>query len=508
MEKQKLLTKSNYLTGLKCEKSLWYEKHRKEDLPLPDDFSKAIMEQGVEVGELAKKYFKEYGLDVEKEILEKYSKEDKEFFSKQIELSKQSLNENKILYEATFIYQRLYSRADILKPNKDGSFDLIEVKSGTKPKNENIEDLSFQYYVYTKSNIKINKCYLMNINNTYLYQSEKKIDAEKIFYLTDLTNEVKENQKKTKENISKFLEVIDLKEFDEKYNSCIKMKSAPYYELFNEKINTNNLESLTRITEKKLREIYNLGYKKIKDIELSEVNLSEKQKVQVSLVKNNKEFFIDKAKINYMLDGLKYPYYFLDFETISRAIPIYNNSKPYTQIPFQFSLHIKKDENSKLEHFEFLETTNKDPRIEFIEKLTQYIKDDNGSIIVYFEGFENSRLKEIKEYFPKYSKQIDNFLSRVFDLHKIFSHFYYYNVNQLDSTSIKKTLPVLCPDFSYSNLEIQNGGKATSEFYNLITNKGLCKNEKEKLIFNLLEYCKLDTLAMVKILEAIRKLIE
>jgi hypothetical protein len=504
--RQKYLTKSNYLTGLNCLKSLWYEKHRKNDLPKIDDFVKSIMEQGIGVGELAKEYYKEEGLDIEKIIEEKYGRNNSEFFSKQIELSKESLKKNKILYEATFVFNRLYSRADILKPNEDGSFDIIEVKSGTKPKKENIDDVSFQYYIYTNLNIKIKNSFIMNIDNSYEFKGEKKLDLNKFFYLTDITEKVKEKQKEVEENVELFLEVIDQKEFNNKYHNCVKLKKCKYGELFNEKLNENNLESLTRITDKKLIALKEYGFEKIKDIDISKVKLSEKQKIQIELIQSNKEFYIDKGKIKYMLKDLKYPYYFLDFETISRAIPIYNNSKPYNQITFQFSLHIKKDKNSELEHFEFLETTNKEPRINFIEKILEYIKEDNGSIIVYFEGFENARLKEIKNIFPKYTKQIDNLLGRVFDLHKIFSNFYYYNIKQMGSTSIKKTLTVLNPEFSYKNLEIQNGGMATSEFYRLISTN-MKKEEKDKLIIDLLKYCELDTLAMVKILEKIEKLI-
>ena len=116
-------------------------------------------------------------------------------------------------------------------------------------------------------------------------------------------------------------------------------------------------------------------------------------------------------------------------------------------------------------------------------------------------------MKNVIKYFPKYSKKINKLLDRVFDLHKIFSNFFYYNIKQLGSTSIKKTLPILCPKFSYSNLEIQNGGQATQEFYKMIF-KNLNESEKNQIKKSLLEYCKLDTLAMFEILNKIKILIE
>ena len=400
----KFLTKSNYLTGLNCLKSLWYEKHRKYELPKLDEFTKSIMEQGKEIGEFAKKYFKEKSLDIEKIIEKKFSKEDKNFFKEQIELSKKSLTEKKILFEATFVYERLYSRADILKPNEEGSFDLIEVKSGTKPKTENIEDVAFQYFVYTKCNIKIRKCFIMNVNKNYLFKEER-INPIDFFYLTDITKKVLEKQEEVENNIKIFLEVIDLKSFDEKYHTCLNLKKCNYKELFNKKMCENDLFSLKGIREEKLLSFKKLGFKNVEELDLSKIEINEKQKIQFELVKNKKKVHIEKENIKYFLKDLKYPIYFLDFETISKAIPLYKNSTPYEQIPFQFSLHIQKEENSNLEHFEFLQTTKEDPREDFIQKILEYIKDDKGNIVVYFEGFEKSNFEKCNKIFSKIFKK-------------------------------------------------------------------------------------------------------
>ena len=233
------------------------------------------------------------------------------------------------------------------------------------------------------------------------------------------------------------------------------------------------------------------------------MNFQKNKKFKINLIKSNEDFFIDKEKIKLTFKQIKYPIYFLDFETISRAIPIYENSSPYQQIPFQFSLHIKTEKN--LEHKSFIMKDFEDPRKFFLKSILEYIKNDFGSVVVYFEGFESKILRDLSEFFPQDKKKIDEILNRFFDIHKIFANFNYYNKKQMGSTSIKKVLPILCPKFSYDNLEIKDGGSATTEFYNLLT-KNLCEFEKEKKIENLLKYCELDTLAMVKIFEELEKL--
>ena len=145
------------------------------------------MKQGLEVGELAKNYFDGNFFDVEKEVQKKYLREDKKYFPEQIEISQEKLLEKKTLFEPSFIFENLYVRCDILK-YEDGNYNLIEVKSSTKVKEENICDVAFQYFVLLKKNIKIGKCFLMYVNNNYFF--ENKFDIKEFFILEDVTEKV------------------------------------------------------------------------------------------------------------------------------------------------------------------------------------------------------------------------------------------------------------------------------------------------------------------------------
>ena len=204
------------------------------------------------------------------------------------------------------------------------------------------------------------------------------------------------------------------------------------------------------------------------------------------------------------LKTVKYPMYFFDFETIMPAVPKWNKTKPYQQIPFQYSLHYQATEHSEVQHSEFLAETKgaKDPRIALIEQLIRETKEP-GQIWVYNIGFERARLTEIARDLPKYRKAALAIADRLVDLMTPFQQRLYYAPDMDGRYSIKKVLPALVPELSYGDLEIQEGGTASAIFESMIsgTFEGNAATTRE----HLLEYCKLDTLAMVRILEKLQK---
>ena len=229
--------------------------------------------------------------------------------------------------------------------------------------------------------------------------------------------------------------------------------------------------------------------------------LSDNQLLQVQSDKT-REVIIDKKGIQNFLSTLKYPLYFLDFESFNPAIPVYDQSKPYQQIVFQYSLHILNKPGGQLQHKEFLAQPKGDPRIPMIEQLINEIG-RKGDIVVYNKGFETGRLNEIARDFPKYEPAIQNIVLRIVDLMTPFQQKLYYTPEMKGSYSITNVLPALIPGFSYADLEINQGGDASLAFENLL-------NETDKKLFdktrrNLLDYCKLDTLAMVEILQVLEK---
>src|SRR3990167_6510482 len=246
------------------------------------------------------------------------------------------------------------------------------------------------------------------------------------------------------------------------------------------------------------KEYFEKGIMHIKDIP-QHVKLNGKQNIQREC-EMKKKVYVDKEGIKQFLATLKYPVYYLDFETFSTAIPMFDGLKSYSQVPFQFSLHIAKKEDSKPEHHAFMYGGNGDPREDFTNALKKVIG-ENGTVLVYNQSFEIGRLKELAEHFPEHKEWIENVLKRIVDLLVPFREFSYYNPKQQGSASIKDVLPAITGK-SYKGMEIGDGGTASAEFYNRCYNNG--KDVREAL----LKYCELDTLAEVMIVEKLREIVE
>ncbi len=229
--------------------------------------------------------------------------------------------------------------------------------------------------------------------------------------------------------------------------------------------------------------------------------LGDKQQIQLECEKTGK-VHINNTAIKEFLKTLKYPLYFLDFETYSTAIPLYNGLKPYQQIPFQFSVH-KVDEKGKKTHFSFISSGKKDPRKKFINAIKRKLG-IKGSIVVYNQSFEQARLKEIGEFFPLEKPIVDKLIERMVDLLIPFRNFEYYDRKQEGSASIKYVLPALS-DMTYKGMEIENGGQASLRYAYITHAKKTEKGEIKKVREDLEKYCGLDTEAMIVVMDRLKE---
>ena len=215
------------------------------------------------------------------------------------------------------------------------------------------------------------------------------------------------------------------------------------------------------------------------------------------------EKFVDHEAIRGELKGLHYPLYFLDYETYSSPIPMFDGTKPWQQVPFQYSLYIRKSKDATLAHKEFIATENKNPIADLAQQLEKDIG-DTGSVVVWNATFEATRNKEIAKAYPDYASCMESVNARMFDLMVIFRKKLYTQHKFHRSYSIKNILPVLVPELSYKELAIQEGGTASVSWPILIDEKTPAA-EKDELKKNMLLYCDLDTMAMVRILENLEK---
>ncbi len=484
----KLLTKSKYLYGIQCPMLLWISVNRKELIPVPDAATQYKFDQGHLVGELAKKLYPD-GIDIPSDN-----------FMGNINRTKELLNQRKPLFEAGVMVGNLFSRTDILNPVNEDEWDIIEVKSSTEIKDINLHDVSFQKLCWEESGLKIRKCFLAYINNKYVKNGE--INPQELFIVDDITEPVGFKSLDIRDKISGMMEIINLPDCPEAIIGacCSDPYDCPLMDTCWAELPEHNVFTLY-YGGKKSCELYDRGIVEIADIPKT-YKLNDKQQIQLSCVAND-NVHIDKEGIKEFLGGLEYPLYLLDFETFSTVIPVYDGTRPYQNIPFQFSLHIQENPGGKLQHHEYLAEGKDDPRPGLLAALHNKIG-DAGSIVAYNKSFEENVLKDLASAFPEYSEWINGILPGFVDLLVPFRSFNYYNPLQHGSASIKKVLPAITGS-GYEGMAIAKGDDASLAFLDMAYGN-LADEEKLQIRNNLLEYCGLDTEAMARIINELYQL--
>jgi hypothetical protein len=473
-----LLTKSKYMNGLQCPRLLWFA--NKKQLPEVSLSDQHKFDQGHEFEEYVKMLYPDAidlnGFD----------------FKENIDQTKELIKKNKSIFEAGFLTNNLFVRCDLIIPTEKG-IDLYEIKSTTEAKPQHIPDLAFQKYVLEKTGLKINKTYIIHLNKEYIKQGE--INPKELIKI----EEVQANEENIEENIQKFIEVLNLPEYLDIPigQHCNKPYECPLKKICWATLPENNVLHLTNW--RVYWELFNQGIKDIKDIPKG-TKLTDKDQVLIEAVTTNKPY-ISKEHIKHFLESLHYPLYHFDFETFDTAVPIFDKSKPYQKIPFQYSLHIEQEDET-IEHKEFLYDGNEDPRKLLLKQMKRDLE-GTGDIIVFNKSFEISVMRKLAEDFPENKDWIENIIPRIVDLADPFRAFYYYSPEQKGSYSIKKVLPAITGK-SYSELEINNGGDASMMyFYSHIKPK---LENKEDIRKHLLKYCCLDTEGMVWIVDKLKQI--
>jgi len=482
-----LLSKSKYITGLQCPRLIWTQFNEPEKLPETDPVTQHIFDQGHLVGELAKKLFPE-GIDI--------STED---FMGNISTTMNLLKNRKPLFEAGILAGNLYSRVDILHPVAEEEWDIVEVKSSTRVKDVHISDVAYQRYCCNQSGLNIRKCYLALINNQYIRDGE--IDPESLFNIHDVTDQVEEASVGMHDRIDGMLEVISRETCPEMIigRHCRDPYDCPLVECWDH-LSEHNIFTLY-YGGKKSFEMYNSGIVTVGEIP-DDYKLNGKQRIQQACVVNG-EPHVDREAIHDFLSSLQYPLYYLDFETIGPAVPLFDGVRPYQNIPFQFSVHVVKDEQSPPAHYSYLASGTDDPRPALLAEL-QKVLGDSGSIIAYNKGFEEGILRGLAEAFLEYNDWIDQICSRLVDLLVPFRNFDYYHPAQKGSASLKAVLPAITGK-GYEDLDISDGQLASITFL-AATYGDMPKEGREKVMSDLDEYCGRDTEGMIWIVERLREL--
>ena len=492
------LSKSKYCKLVQCPKILWMNKY-KSNVAVPTA-REAVLANGTAVGELARNLFGDYtNIEFNTDL------------NIMVEDTKKMLKSKpNIITEASFNYDNNFCSVDILKNNLDG-VEIYEVKSSTDVHDIYLDDASYQYFVLSNLGLNVKKVCIVYINKQYV--RDKELEIEKLFNIQDITDIAKLKQDEIKKTIEMANKCMDEYNGDNEPNTDIGMHCFNPYKCEFWEYCTRNLPKPNVFdigggmhTSKKFEKYYE---GKISFRDLQNENLNSKFLEQIDFELNNLKPKIEKEAIKGLMDSLKYPLYFIDYETYQLAIPEVEGTKPYQQLPFQYSLHIIKEKGASIQHKEFLAEIDDQNYIRhFAESM---IKDmpENGSVIIYNKAFEPVRNNEIARMYPDLKDELERINSNIIDFMEPFKQRKYYTKEMHGSASIKAVLPALYPndpELDYHNLPVvHNGGEASEAFLSL---RNMSKEEQKEIRHGLLVYCELDTYAMVKIWEKLNEIVE
>ena len=468
------ITKTDFIAFLDAPRHLWAIKNNKLSEKEVNVFIQHLFEQGYEVEEYAEKYIKHV-------LIPSYG-----------------ASENDVLIQPTHIDKSYQARTDVLIKNpKSNKWDIVEIKSTNEVKKVHKYDATFQYLVF-KEKYEIGSVFILHLNKEYVRKG--KLDLAELFQLSDITANVLNLDQEVLELRNQALNTANATDPDS-VDKCIKPKLCPCIAICHPNLPEYSIYDINYFSRSvpKVRDLIDQGIESIYDVP-EDFSLSKMQRFQVDIAQGG-EVVVDTKKIEKDLDKVVYPLYFIDYESFNPAIPMYDGYKPFDQMPFQWSLHIQKEESGDLEHFEFIETEAIDPIPNFLTALQKHIG-ETGSLIVWNKSFEGTQNKRMGEIHPQFAEFCEDMNNRMYDLMDIFKNQWYADPKLKGSFSIKNVLPLLVPDLSYDGMEIGEGATAMTSWYEMVYENG----DKESTKANLLKYCKLDTLAMVRIYERLSEM--
>ncbi len=489
------LSKSDYTTYLKHPAWLWIKKHAKTILPPIDPATQAIFDTGHEFEQYAEALFPG-GVTL--------GFNDYDEYLSLPERTTQALDEGMhTIFQGRFEHEQLTFICDVIQVVEGKEVDLIEIKSSTSAKPEHIVDLAFQMVVLEKCGYTVREISVIHVNNQYVRSGA--IDPKSITAKTDVTESVKAARDFTFQKIDEALQVMaltecpdvsplnaDSKSFGEWLDIYKHMKSPK----------PGSIYDLCQMDAKTLQNLLDNNIAYIKDIPEDFV-LKPKQRLQVEAFRMGVPT-IHKDNISEYLETFTYPLYFFDYETLGSLVPYFDGLKPYQQLPFQYSLHVIENPDTEIKHYEYLHKDNSNPAKPLTEALMSQIG-ESGTVITWNMGFEKSCNALIGSLLPEYAEFYEKLNDRIVDLMTPFSKNWYVDSAFKGSASIKYVLPALIPELSHKNLDISEGATAQRLWMEAVLD-GKRDDEKQKILDDLIEYCKLDTLAMVEIYNVLKEL--
>jgi hypothetical protein len=483
------ISKSSFVRAMQCHKSLYMHFFQPEHRDQVSESQQHIFDIGHNTGHLAQQLFPG-GVDA--------SRGNPQDVRSALDYTRQLIADNhEVIYEAAFSDGHTRCYMDILA-KIEGQWHAFEVKASTSLKAYHLQDVAFQFYAIRQAGLNLRSISLVHLNNQYVRRGN--IDVNQLFTKIDLTQKAIEMQPEVVNNLEAIQNMFaaDTMPAITIGPQCNDPFTCDFYQYCHKDEQPDQYTGIKGIRAHKIETLRNNQVKTIAGIP-QKLAFTSKEMIVLRGLLNN-EIHVNKAKLMQFMAGLEYPLYFLDFETIMPAVPLYDESRPYQQLTFQYSLHIRQSPGEAVTHYEYLGSPPDDPRPQFITSLLAQTG-NRGSIVVYNKAFEQTRIRELARDFPEHSNSLLALNGRMQDLMVPFRSQFLYRPEMAGSFSIKMVLPALVPDLSYSVLEIQEGGTASLVYLSLYQEQDPQKIDSNRN--NLRKYCALDTLAMVRLLDAI-----
>jgi len=486
------ISKSKFVAGCQCVKRLYWQVHEPKLAAEPDAAAHAMMEQGHEVGLLARQLFPG-GVEVG----------NKGSLDQAIRTTRELAANRKVpaIFEGVFEHDGVLVRVDVLHRRRDGRWRLVEVKSSTSVKEEHLDDVAVQYRVLSRSGLDVGSCCLAHVNRSFVFRGGS-IDPWRFFRIRNVTRQVVKLQPKLTFQLRAAFTVLSMPSAPEiaPGRHCTSPVTCEFFDRCNPPLPDDHIGYLPRLHASAEEALEELGVESIRDIP-DDFELTEIQRRAATCVQTGEPWF-DSEGLKTALASLKYPICYIDFETINPCVPRFADMRPYQQIPFQFSVHSQHEPSAEPEHREFLALDSSDPRHAFAASLCDSLG-ESGSIVVYNQQFESQRLSETAANLPEFAERIENIQARLWDLLPVIrKHVYHPRFG--GSFSLKDVLPALVPSMTYDGMEVADGTDAGLAWESLVRG-GLDQSECQRIRKALLAYCGQDTLALVKLLSYLRQ---
>ena len=449
-----MISKSDYMLFLRHPAWLWLRKNDPAKIPPVDAATQAMFDAGHAFEPYVESLFPE-GVALGFSDFDEY---------RSLPLRTQQAFESgaQVVFQPRFEWNGFTCISDIVSVVENKTIDLYEIKSSTRVKPDHLYDLAFQKTVLEGNGFTVRNVSVIHVNNQYVREGE--VNPKELTTFADVTDEVNEIALKTPEYMQAALKVATQAEMPDPNPELAKLGSKSEWMKVYENIFPSDPKVWPEDTQPA----------------------------------------INKQEIERFLGGLQYPLYFFDYETMQGLVPYFDGHRPYQQVPFQYSLHIIREPGGEVEHKEYLHKDNSDPARPLAEQLIEDIG-TTGTVLVWYQAFEKSRNTELGEMLPEYKDAMQALNDRIVDLMIPFKNKWYDDPRFEGSASIKKVLPVVCPELSYKELGIQEGNSAQRLWMEAVLDETRA-DQKEQILTDLTEYCKMDTWAMVEIFRVLNKL--